>query len=80
MLSLCICSDYRLVIVCDNEDQDKSPIVSRLQLYLRPNTGSLKSIHEFRDYLRTQFTIWPCFAYRKELRRNVVASDVDKEK
>ena len=75
-----IYSEYRLVIVCDNEDQDKSQLVSRLQLYRRPYTGSLKCIDEFQHYLKTQFTIWPSFAHKEEQQRNVVASVVDIEK
>ena len=70
-------SDYKLVIVCSNEDQDKSHMVSKLQLYSKPYAGSLKPIHEFQEYLKTQFIRWPESAHKRELGRKVVASVVD---
>ena len=73
-------SEYKLVIVCSNEDQDKSHMVSKLQLYCRPYAGSLKSIHEFQDYLKTQFINWPELAHKRALGKKVVASIVDLEK
>ena len=55
-------------------------MVSKLQLYRRPYAGSLKSIHEFEEYLKTQFIIWPKRAHKRELGRKVVAPVVDLEK
>ena len=76
----CPHAEYKLVIVCSNEDQDKSHMVSKLQLYLRLYAGSLKSIHEFQEYLKLQFIKWPERAHKRELGRKVVASVVDLEK
>ena len=73
-------SEYKLVIVCSDEDQDKSHMISKLQLYCRPNAGILKSIYEFQGYLKTQFINWPELAHKGVLGRKLVASVVDLEK
>ena len=65
--------DYRLVIICSNEGQDKSHMVSKLQLYKRPVT-SVYSPKEFSDYLKSHFTD------RRQTDYGISASDVDLEK
>ncbi len=65
--------DYRLVIICSNEGQDKSHMVSKLQLYKRPVT-SVYSPKEFSDYLKSHF------AQRRHTDYGILASDVDPEK
>ena len=74
-----IYSEYKLVIISGNEDQDKSQLVSKLQLYCRPYTGS-NQLQHYQDYLKRQFTTWPRRAGKKWLQEDVVASDVDIEK
>ena len=68
------------MIVCSEEDQEKSLMISKLQLYCRPYAGSLKPIHAFQDYLRTQFINWPELAHKGVPGRKLVASVVDFEK
>ena len=75
-----MCSDFKLVIVCSNEDQDKSHMVSKLQLYSRPYVGLVKPIREFQEYLKAQFIHWPESALKRELGREMVASVVDLQK
>ena len=65
--------DYRLVIICSNEGQDTSHMVSKLQLYKRPVT-SVYSPKEFSDYLKSHFT------HRRHADYGILASDVDPEK
>ena len=72
--------EYKLVVVCSSEDQDKSHMVSKLQIYHRLYAGSLKPIHDFQEYLKTQFISWPEHAHKRALGRKVVASVVDLEK
>ena len=48
-------TDYRLVIICSNEDEDKSHIISRLSPHKKHFTG-LHNIAKYREYLKIRFT------------------------
>ena len=71
--------DYRLVIICSNEDEDKSHMVSRLQLYRRPLT-TVYSDREFAIYLKNHFTTWSLRAQSGALGHGILASVVDPNK
>ena len=51
----CHLEGYRVVIVCSNHDEDKSHIVSKLEIYRKqfviPNDDG------YRDYLKHHFTV-----------------------
>jgi len=47
--------DYRLVIICSNEDEDKSHIISRLSPHKKHFAG-LHDIAKYREYLKICFT------------------------
>ena len=64
------------MIICSNEDEDKSHIISKLQFYRRPFT-TLHSVQTFSQYLITHFISWP----QSELGgQRILASVVDPEK
>ena len=73
-------TEYKLVIICSNEDGDKAHMVSKLQLYNRLFSGTMKPVGEFVKYLRNKFISWPKEAHRKSLGKAIVASVVDSEK
>ena len=73
-------SDYKVVIICSNEDGDKAHMVSKLQTYNRQFSGTIKPDRYFVDYFRSKFISWPKEAHRKSLGKAVVASVVDAEK
>ncbi|XP_019853235.1 PREDICTED: E3 ubiquitin-protein ligase RNF213-like [Amphimedon queenslandica] len=64
-------TEYKLVIVCSNEDQDKSHIVAKLQLHKRPFSLISKDA-DFHLYLSNHFT-------NKSSSTNILASVVDPE-
>uniref|UniRef100_A0A1X7TWB5 RZ-type domain-containing protein n=1 Tax=Amphimedon queenslandica TaxID=400682 RepID=A0A1X7TWB5_AMPQE len=49
---------YKLVIVCSNEDQEKSHIIAKLQMYNR-TCSKVLSKDKFSQYLMNHFTKWP---------------------
>ena len=46
--------DYRLVMICSNEENEKSHIISKLQLFHRQYTASTHT-PKFQHYLRSHF-------------------------
>ena len=79
ILSLFIYPDYRIVIICSNEDESKSRVISKLQFYQRPYS-TLQSDITFAEYLLRHFKRWPEYAYKKGLSGAGVASAVDPDK
>ena len=71
--------DYRLVIICSNEDEGKSGITSKLKFYWRPYSA-LPSDASFAEFLLGHFRRWPESAYTKRLSRATAASVVDCDK
>ena len=71
-------SDYRLVIICSNEDEDKSYMVSKLQLYRRPLT-TVYSDQECALYLKNHFTTLSR-AQSEAPGQRIWASEVDLDK
>ena len=69
-------SDYRIVIICSSEEEGKSHVISKLQLFRRP-FSALQPNTSFAGYLLRHFKRWP---EEKRLGRAVVASSVDPEK
>ena len=67
--------DY--IIICSNEEEGKSHIISKLQFYQRPYS-TLPSDASFADYLIRHFRRWPEAKMRP--RRAGVASVVDPDK
>ena len=53
---LCLLPDYRLVVICSKEDEDKSHIISRLHTFRRSVVPSLDE-NECRKYLKAHFTL-----------------------
>ena len=49
-------SDYRLVVICSKEDEDKSHIISRLHTFRRPVVPKLDE-RGCREYLKAHFTV-----------------------
>ena len=72
----CLCSlpDYKIVIICSSEDEEKSHVISKLQLYHRA-FSALQPNSEFAEYLMSHFKRWPEEAVR--MGRTLVASTVD---
>ena len=69
--------EYRIVIICSNEDEEKSFLISKLHLYKRqfvPQTD----IQEFKNYLTIHFTKQSYKTSRHEA--ETLASVVDQEK
>ena len=64
------------MIICSNEDEDNSYMISKLQLYRRPVT-ILFSDHVFAEYLKAHFINWHFIG---DMEQNVPASVVDPEK
>jgi len=48
-------TDYHLVIICSNEDEDKSHIISRLSPHKKHFTG-LRDVAKYQEYLKIRFT------------------------
>ena len=71
-------TDYRLVIICSDEDEDKSHIISRLSTH-RQHFSALHIVAKYREYLKTHFTFLPA---RQSVRakQQVAATLVDCEK
>ena len=66
-------TDYKLVIVCSDEDIDKSHMISKLQFYKR----QLETLHfdpDYSEYLKSHFV-----QNQKEFGRAVLASTIDRE-
>ena len=64
------------MIICSNENEDNSYMISKLQLYRRPVT-ILFSDHVFAEYLKAHFI--NCH-FIGDMEQNVPASVVDPEK
>lgn len=47
--------DYRLVIVCSNEEEEKSHFISKLHLFRRPFIPK-NDLQEYQKYLAIHFT------------------------
>ncbi len=48
--------DYRLVVICSKEDEDKSHIISRLHNYRRSVAPKLVvTVNDAREYLKAHF-------------------------
>ena len=71
--------DYRIVIICSNEEEGKSHVISKLQFYRRPYSA-LPPDASFAEYLLGHFRRWPESAFKKGLSRATVASVVDRDK
>ena len=72
-----VISDYRIVIICSNEDDEKSHIVSRLQPYRRTFSG-IQPDETIMKYLKDHF-----IEDRTEMdstENSILASVVDKER
>ena len=73
-------TDYRLVIICSNEDEDKSHIISRLNTH-RKHFTALHDDRKFQEYLKTHFTGATAPTHQSlVVTRGVSASMVDCEK
>ena len=72
-------AEYKIVIICSNEDGDKAHMVSKLQIYNRQFSGTMKPVADFVKYFRSKFINWPKEAHRKSLGKAIVASMVDAE-
>ena len=72
-------TEYKLVIVCSNEDGEKAHMLSKLQVYSRLFSGMLKPGGDFVAYFRNKFISWPKKAHTKSLGKAIVASVVDPE-
>ena len=48
-------AEYRVVIVCSNQNEDKSHIISKLEMYRKQFV--MPKNESFRDFLRHHFTI-----------------------
>ena len=70
-------SDYRIVIICSSEEEGKSHVISKLQLFRRPYSA-MQPNTSFASYLLRHFIRWPEALYQKG--RAVVASVVDPDK
>ena len=68
--------DYRLVIICSNEDEDKSHIISRLNAH-RKHFTALHDVGKFREYLKTHFTGATKPTHQSIVTQGVSASMVD---
>ncbi len=47
-------ADYRLVVICSNQEEDKSPIISRLHNFRRAVNPKLV-VDDCRDYLKAHY-------------------------
>ena len=66
--------DYKLVIICSDEDLDKSHMISKLQLFKR-QLETFHSDNDYCSYLKSHFVQKPVTSGRRTL-----ASTVDREK
>ena len=66
--------DYKLVIVCSDEDLDKSHMISKLQFFKR-QLETFHSDNDYCSYLKSHFVQNPT-----TLGRRMLASTVDREK
>ena len=72
-----VISDYRIVIICSNEDEEKSHIVSRLQPYFRTFSG-IQPDESIMKYLKDHFIEDRTETNSTE--NSILASVVDKER
>ena len=77
--STCIPPDYKIVIICSNEEEKKSHVISKLQFYRRPYSA-MQSNFEFEEYFMRHFKKWPKTATSMVPGSAVVASAVDPDK
>ena len=75
---LYILTDYRLVIICSNEDEEKSHIISKLHSHKRPFALTLDS-EQCQHYLKTHFTGQVCSSLSAQM-QPAMASIVDHER
>ena len=68
--------DYKIVIICSNEDEERSHVISELQFYRRPYSATQPD-SAFAEYLMSHFKEWPEAATEMGLGCAVVASAVD---
>ena len=61
------------MIVCSNEDEDISYMISKLQLYRRPFTPPYPD-NTFSEYLKAHFINLPVSI---DLQQNIPASEID---
>ena len=66
--------DYKLVIICSDEDLDKSHMISKLQFFKR-QLETFHSDNDYCSYLKFHFVQNPL-----TLGRRMLASTVDREK
>ena len=66
--------DYKLVIVCSDEDLDKSHMISKLQFFKR-QLETFHSDNDYYSYLKSHFVQNPM-----TLGRRMLASTADREK
>ena len=73
-------TDYRLAIICSNEDEDKSHIISQLSHYKKHFTG-LHDVKKYQEYLKSNFigTMPLQFQSVKFAAQGIQASIVDSE-
>ena len=64
------------MILCSNENEDNSYLISKLQLYRRPVT-ILFSDHVSAEYLKAHFINWHL---NEDMKQTIPASKVDPEK
>ena len=64
------------MIICSNENEDNSYMISKLQLYRRPVTIFFPD-HMFAKYLKAHFINWHLIG---DMEQNLPASEVDPEK
>ena len=79
ILLLPLLLEYRIVIICSNEDEEKSFLISKLHLYKRqfvPQTD----IQEFKNYLTIHFTKQSNKSMTLRHEAETLASVVDQEK
>ena len=69
-------TDYRLVIICSNEDEDKSHLISRLSTHRKQFT-TLHDVSKFQEYLKSHFTTPMPTHQRPIVTKGVAASTVD---
>lgn len=79
VLSLLV--EYHIVIICSNEEEEKSYLISKLYLYERPYVQTREiSLKDFKDYLIIHFTKQVKKAKNNSSFYECLASTVDFEK
>lgn len=68
--------DYKIVIICSSEEEEKSHLISKLHFYRRPYPAMLPDT-KFAEYLMGHFKRWPM---SMGLGRTLAASTVDPDK